>query len=245
VRRCRRRYTRAPVLVRGGNVLICVYRTSPGAIQVVVPEPLHALPGDLVFAWLNDLHVPEIGLSYHEAIISIPVEFRGKPGQYMAYLYLDSDVAIAGEREIRGFPKKQGRFSFSSDSGKMTRSVERGGIELCQISFQPFGDGKPEDLAALANPIYNLKLIPSVRKEAPPDVKQLTATNLQNVKVYRLMEGDVKLNLGSSREDPLDLLQPVEVWKGIYCELDFDLVHGEVIYEYQKQGQLGVAGVPA
>jgi acetoacetate decarboxylase len=238
-------YPEPPFRYRGGNALICVYRANPDAIRSMVPEPLQPAPGDLVFACQNDFHVPGVVASYHEAVVSIPVEFRGNPGQYMAYLYLDSDLAIAGGREIWEFPKKRGQFVFSDIQGVLSRKVERGGVELLNISFQPLREGKQEDLAGLANPLYNLKLIPSVKQGAPPDVKQLTATILQNIVVHRLVEGSATVKIGSSDEDPLHLLQPIELVKGIYSELDFDLVHGEVVYDYREQQQTKSSGAVA
>jgi acetoacetate decarboxylase len=150
----------------------------------------------------------------------------------MAYLYLDSDTAIAAGREIWGFPKKYARFPSSVREDILTKKVERGGVELFKISLQSMKPGKKEDLVALRNPIFNLKIIPSVRKGAPADVMQLTATTLQNFIVHRVMEGSATIEFGRSTADPVYLLQTIEVIKGLYCELDFDLPHGEVIYEY-------------
>jgi acetoacetate decarboxylase len=83
--------------------------------------------------------------------------------------------------------------------------------------------------------MYNLKVIPSVRKGAPPDVKQLTATTFQNVVVHRVIEGNV--TVGLSPTGPISLLAALEVIGGLYGELDFDLTYGEVAYDY-------LAGVP-
>lgn len=101
--------------------------------------------------------------------------------------------------------------------------------------------GKEEDLAALANPIYNLKLIPSVTREGRPDVAQLTAMTFQNVVVRRVVEGRATVAFGKSPADPLYLLEPIEVLKGIYSELDFDLPHGEVVHEYAARTTLAAA----
>jgi acetoacetate decarboxylase len=63
-------------------------------------------------------------------------------------------------------------------------------------------------------------------------VKQLTSITLQNVVVHRVVEGTATVNFGESPADPLCVLQPVEVLKAVYCELDFDLPYGDVVYEY-------------
>jgi acetoacetate decarboxylase len=227
-------YGEPPYLYRGGNSLICVFRANPEGIRSLVPEPLRAAPGDLVYGWQNDFRAVGLG-SYHEAIISIPVEFESNLGLYMAYLYVDNDSAMAAGREIFGFPKKFARFSFSEREDVLTRVTERGGVELFKLSVQFSRPGNPDDLAALANPIYNLKIISSVQKGAPPDVRQLTAMTLQNVVVHRVVEGNATVDFGKSPADPLYLLQPLEVLKGIYCEVDFDLPYGAVVHEYQEK----------
>lgn len=237
-------YPEPPILYRGCNSIICVFRADKHAIESLVPEPLQPAPGDLVYAWQNDFNAVGLG-SYHEAIISIPVEHRGRTGQYMAYLYLDNDAAIAGGREIFGFPKKFARFSLLQREDVLTRVTERGGIELVKLSVHFARQGKQEDLAALANPIFNLKIIPSVRKGAPPDVSQLTAMTLQNVVVRRVVEGNATVEFGKSPADPLHRLQPLDVLKGIYCELDFDLPYGEVVHEYQDTRVPGRESVAA
>ena len=225
-------YPEPPYLYRGGNILICVFQTKEEILKNIVPEPLIPAEGNLVHAWINDFRIVDV-VHYHEAIISVPVLFRGNPGSYMAYLYLDSDAAIASGREIWGFPKKEGRFTFSKDGDVITRAVERGGTEVLKISVELTKPASPEAASGLGLPIYCLKLIPSVRKGAPPDVMQLTATTLQNITVHKLIEGNATLALGGSPADPLYLLEPTAILKGLYCEVDVDLTYGEVVYDYQ------------
>ena len=227
-------YPEPPYLYRGGSILMCVYRAGAEAMNSVVPEPLKPAEGNLVHAWINDFNI--VGFThYHEAIISVPVEFQGKMGSYMTYLFLDNDSTIVAGREIWGFPKKEGHFTSLREANFITRSVDKGGVEILRISMEMTRPGTLAALSGLGNPIYNLKVIPSVRKGAPPDVKQLTATTLQNVVVHRVIEG--KATVGLSPTGPLSLLAPLEVVGGFYCELDFDLTYGEVAYDY-------LAGVP-
>lgn len=226
-------YNEPPYLYRGGNILLCAYRTKPEILKKIIPEPLKPAEGNLVYAWINDF-TSVVGLGpYREAIISLPAEFQGKLGNYMAYLYLDRDTPIAAGREIWGFPKKMGRFSFSTSEEIGSRAVERGGMEILRISMQFTRAGTADALAGLANPIYNLKVIPSVKKDAPPDVMQLTSNTLENVVVHRVVEGNATVTFGVSPADPLYLLAPLEIVAGIYCELDFDLTYGEVIHDYK------------
>jgi hypothetical protein len=136
------------------------------------------------------------------------------------------------QREICGYPKKEGRFTLSREGDVITRAVERGGVEVLKISVELTRPASPEVASGFGLPSYNLKLIPSVRKGAPPDVMQLTATTLQNITVHKLVEGNATLSLGSSPADPLHLLEPTAILKGLYCEADVDLTYGEVVYDY-------------
>lgn len=225
-------YHEPPYLYRGGNSLIVVYQTKEEILKQIVPEPLKPVEGNLVFAWINEFDAVGLG-PYHEAIISMPVEFQGDVGNYMAYLYLDSDTPTVAGREIWGFPKKAGRFTLTEEAEVATRSVERGGVEILKMSVQMTRAGAPETLSGLGLPIYNLKLIPSVKKGARPDVKQITANTLENVVVHKIVEGNATLSFGVSPADPLYLIEPVQILQGIYCEIDFDLTYGEVLYDYQ------------
>ena len=235
-------YSEPPFLFRHSTLLGCTFQANPAAVRSLVPEPLNPLPGDLAYGWQSEMHSAEIG-SYHEAVISIPVELHGKPGSYVAYIYVDTDTALAAGREIWGYPKKLGHFLFSDRSGVLTRGVERDGVELFKVSMQSIGPGKPEDLAAAALPTYNLKIIPAVQAAVKADVRQLTATSMQNVVVHRFEEGTATVVFGNSAADPLNLLEPIQVLKAIYVEADFDLTHGEVAYDYQAVKSASRSGV--
>ena len=225
-------YKEPPYFYRGGSVLLCVYRTKEEILKQIIPQPLKPAEGNLVYAWINDFGTC-FGLGpYHEAIISVPADFKGQLGNYMVYLYLDRDTPIAAGREIWGFPKKMGRFSITREEEVESRAVERGGVEILRVSMQLTKPLTAEAVAGLGAPIYNLKVVPSVTKGDRPAVSQLTATTLENVVVHNVVEGNVTVSFGNSPADPLYLLEPVEIIQGLYCELDFDLTYGEVIYDY-------------
>ncbi len=224
-------YPEPPYLFRGGSVLVCIYRANAFAVNRVVPEPLKAAEGNLVYAWINDFNV--VGLGHcNEAVISVPVEFRGRLGNYMAYHFLDNESAMAGGREIWGFPRKEAHFTTLREADAITRSVVRREEEMLRISVQMARAGTADALSGLVKPIYSLKVIPSVRKGVPPDVKQLTATSFQNVVIHSVIEGRATINFDISPRGPRYSLAPREIIAGFYCALDFDLAHGDVVHDY-------------
>src|SRR5271169_5077663 len=73
--------SRTSYLYRGGNMVICVYRSNPMAIESLVPEPLRPASCALVHAWQTDFQafkylvlVPITRLS-----LASPLSSKGSP----------------------------------------------------------------------------------------------------------------------------------------------------------------------
>lgn len=114
----------------------------------------------------------------------------------------------------------------------MTRAVVRGSDRILSISMQMTGAGTADTLSGLQKPIYNLKVIPSVNKGSPPDVKQLTLTCFRDVVVHRVIKGRAAVDFDISPRGPRHSLAPREIIGGFSCCIDFDLTHGKVVHNY-------------
>lgn len=104
---------------------------------------------------------------------------------------------------------------------------------LIQAAMEINALGKPEDAAGSVEYV-NLKLIPSVKRDAPPDVKQLTTTTLENVSIRRVYKAKTTLEFGVSPADPFHRIPIKEVLGGLYVNSDFTLTYGDVIHDYLK-----------
>jgi acetoacetate decarboxylase len=82
-----------------------------------------------------------------------------------------------------------------------------------------------------------LKLIPSVKRGAKPDVAQLTSTALGNVNIKQAFEGKATLEFGMSPVDPLHKIPIENVLGGNYINLDFTLTYGDIIHDYLTAGR--------
>ena len=141
---------------------------------------------------------------------------------------MDNDAGIAAGREIWGWPKKEARIAFVEKDAVLTSTVERGGIELIRASMELAQLGKPEDYQ-ISEPWFNFKLIPSVKKDAQPDVMQLTSTTEENLKIKQSYTGRATLEFGKSPVDPLHEIEIMEVLGGLYMR---PIVHvGEPVNE--------------
>jgi len=210
-----------------------VFKTKPEVLKSLVPEPLVPNSDGIMFVTISRFFVSGFG-SYNELIFGAPVNYGDRVVNYSLYLMLDNDIPIGAGREIWGFPKKLARVELTEQDGILTGTVERGGILLVKACVSIDALGKPEDAAGSAEYV-NLKLIPSVRKDAPPDVMQLTTTTLENVELKQVYKGRATLEFGMSPADAFHEIPVVEVLGGLYVNSDFTLTYGEVLHDYLKE----------
>jgi acetoacetate decarboxylase len=224
-------YTAPPFQYQGNRMINIMFRTTPEILRSLVPPPLVANPASLIFIYVAQFNIVlPSPFKYKEAGIGVPVSFSGMEGQYAVYLFLEDAGAIAAGREIYGFPKKDSQISFLEEKEAVTAQVVRAGVTLIDATVYHLerSDSAPQQTAELW---FNLKVIPSVKKDALPDVMQLTSTLVpgENKELY---SGAAGLKFGSSLLDPLGDIPIVEILQGTYSIGDFTLGYGEVVYDY-------------
>ena len=224
-------YEAPPYFYQGNRSINILFKTTRETLQALVPAPLVSNPNSLLFIYIAQCNVvaPE-RFRYMEAGIGVPVSFSDIAGQYAVYLYLDKAGAIVAGREIYGWPKKDAEISFTEDNEGISAQVVREGVMLIDTRLHRSDRIDPIPKQPRA-PWFNLKLIPSVKKNAPPDVMHLTSTLMES-KTQELYTGSATLKLGSSVSDPLGDIPILEILEGIYIVDDLTLGYGEVIYDY-------------
>jgi len=227
-------YSPPPVQFRDNRIISILFKTTSEVLQELVPKPLVPNQNNLMFIYIGELNIenPTVGkYSYLEAGIGVPVAFSKTLGNYAVYLYLDKALAIVGGREIWGWPKKDAQISFIEQDGKISAKIERFGITLIAVTANLLkkSDSIPHqpDL-----PWFNLKIIPSVKKNAPPDVKQLTSTINVNSKTKELYSCKATLKLSSSPVDPLGNIKVLEIVDAQFKVTDFVLDYGKILFDY-------------
>jgi acetoacetate decarboxylase len=208
-----------------------LFKTTPETLQALVPPPLIPNPDSLLFIYFAQLNVVSPSrFCYLEVGIGVPASFSDAAGQYAVYLYLDKAGAIVPGREIYGWPKKDAEISFTEDKDGIAAQVIRDGILIANatLSLLQKVDQIHEQPRA---PWFNLKQIPSIKKNAPPDVKQLTSTMIES-EMKELYTGSATLKLGSSASDPLGDIPILAVLEGRFTVDDITLGYGDVIYDY-------------
>jgi len=226
-------FTPPPYEYRGGWSQFFVFKSDPAVIAKYVPAPLTVNRDGMMTIMISRFFASGFG-PYHEATLCALASFKGKPVNFALYLILDNDIAVCGGREIWGWPKKIGRVSLADSDGVSVSRVERGGLELIRGAVEIGPLVPPATLLGASMDFINLKLIPSVKNGAPPEVMQLTKTALSNFAPTQVYRGRGTLSFGSSPVDRLDQFPVREMVDAFYYHSDFTLGDGEVVHDYLK-----------
>jgi acetoacetate decarboxylase len=232
-------YSPPPVQFRDNKIISVLFKTTPEVLKALVPEPLVPNPGNLMFIYVGELNIDDpVGgkYSYLEAGIGAPVTFSKRTGNYAIYLYLDKAPPIVGGREIWGWPKKDAQISFQVKDGEINAKLERFGATIITLSSTMLKKidpkfGRPE------LPWFNLKIIPSVKKDSPPDVLQLTSAMNTDSKTKELYNYKASVKFGSSPMDPLEDIEIVQIMGAQYSISDFVMNYGEVLHDYLAEAK--------
>ena len=225
-------YGPPPYRYEGSQLISITFETSPDILRALVPEPLSVDAGNQMSITIGLQKIVAPGPTYYEAYISIPVSYAGTRGIYLPVLYLDKVMPILGGREIWGFSKVDAEIHFEKTDGKIFARVIQNGTMLIDIVMSLGGEELFPPENSTSQPVFNVKLIPSVKKDAPPDVMQLTSMIPREEKVTKLHRGEATLVLGSNYFSPLSKIPVRKITDCMYTESGFILGYGEVVYDY-------------
>jgi acetoacetate decarboxylase len=229
-------YAAPPYLYQDNRSISIIFKTTPETLSELVPAPLLPNPDALVFIYIAEFKMvaPQL-FNYMEMGIGVPASFSDTAGQFAVYLYLDKAGAIVAGREIYGWPKKDAEISFTEDNEIISAQVVRGGVKLVDTKMHQLQQIDPIPKQS-TDRWFNLKLIPAVKKNALPDVMQLTSTLVES-ETKELYTGSATLKFGSSISDPLGDIPIVKILKSSYTIDDTTLGYGDVIYDYLTESK--------
>lgn len=234
---------RFPITFRNVEILTVIYRTRREAIRAILPEPLEPV-SDYGIIHIYKMNDAEWFGRYSESAVQVEcrlpasLSLTGQEGRgaYSPYLYLEGDGPVSAGREVYGQPKKGGEPSLEVHGDLIVGRVRRNTIEVVTATL-PYKQSRatPDDLS---RPVsfttnVNLKIIPNV--DGTPAIKQLTARNLEHVRVHEVWTGPATLELRPNAQAPVYRLPVVDVVTGFYWVTDFDLPMGQVWYDYLKR----------
>jgi acetoacetate decarboxylase len=225
-----------PFTFREVEVLTLVYRTTPEAVQRMLPDPLKAISDQVLVHIYNMGDVDWLG-RYGECNVMLGAELPGKAvGGFSPFLFLNSDGGLTQGREVHGQPKKWGNPRIEYRSDLIVGILERNGIDCCTGTMAYKQQrGAIEDLKRSAFDFslnLNYKVLQHINGECA--LRQITSRRLADVKIHECWRGPCTVELRPNAQAPLHRLPVVEELDGYYWKAEFTLVPGEVLHDYLK-----------
>jgi acetoacetate decarboxylase len=116
------------------EMLTLIWETTPEAIERLLPPPLKPAEKPLVLAFVADYPSTNFSLPYKESALLIRASFESKEGFYCLAMPVTNDMAMAGGREIWGYPKKLANISLQRTGDTVEGWTERHGIQFMKVT---------------------------------------------------------------------------------------------------------------
>ena len=211
--------------------LIITYRTDPERLRAIVPEPL-AIDGPLVkYEFIRMPDSTGFG-DYTESGQVIPVSFDGRRGSYTHCMFLDDESAIAGGRELWGFPKKLASPSLKIEKDTLVGTLDYGPVRVATgtMGYKHRTLDASQIKASMRAPNFLIKVIPHV--DGTARICELVEYRLEDIEVRGAWAGPGSLQLNPHALAPVADLPVLEVVSAVHFVADLTLGLGKVVHDY-------------
>ncbi|KNB52797.1 acetoacetate decarboxylase [Streptomyces caatingaensis] len=216
--------------------LTLTYRTDPGALRRIVPEPLAVADPLVRFEVIRMPDVTGLG-DYTEAGQLITVEHGGKRGEFNLAMYVDSVPAISSGRELSAYPKKFGSPSLYVDSDTLVGTLDYGSLRVATatMGYKHHPMDPDEARAELCTPMFMVKT--ALHYDGTPRVCELVRTRIEDVTVKSAFHGPAALQLFAHALAPMADLPVLEVVGASHIVADLTLSPAEPVHDYLAKAE--------
>jgi acetoacetate decarboxylase len=234
--------TRATAEFYDAEMLTVFWETKPEIIARLLPPPLKPAEQPIAMAFVAYYPATNFDVIYHESALFVRAVHNGEEGSYCLAMPVTNDIAMAGGREVFGFPKKMADIHFKKDGASLQGWTERRGIRFMEISAEltgTFNDAEAqekllemgmEDDGSMKAISYNFKHFPAPEGAAldynPRLVRQETV-----LKPKEIHFGQARITLTHSDYDPWAEVEVVKVLGAMYSVGDNSMIGGKVVAE--------------
>jgi len=233
--------TRATVDFYDAEMLTVFWETKPEIVAKLVPPPLEPAEAPIVMAFVANYPGTNFDVTYKESALFVRVVHDGEEGGYCLAMPVTNDIAMAGGREVFGFPKKMADIHIQRDGKSVGGWTERRGVRFMEIRTELTGKLNDPDAQAIlmGNDIqdgsikaisYNFKHFPAPEggtfDYGPRLVKQETI-----LKPKEMQFGEAEIILKHSDYDPWAELEVVKILGALYTIGDNSMLGGKIVAE--------------
>jgi acetoacetate decarboxylase len=221
------------------KMLTVLYETKAETVERLLPPPLKPVKRPIAFAYLANFPRTNWGMPYMEAALFLGAEYEGIEGGYCLAMPVTSDMAMAGGREVFGFPKKIGQIDLTRSGDQIHGWVERHGVRLMELQAKLSGRFNTTDAQGIIGDVfrpgtntvyYNFKHFPapdwSTFDYAPRLVRGEVKRQLKSQEI-----GEAEIALRSSGHDPWSEVEVARVLGAIYTVADSSMLKAQVVAE--------------
>ena len=224
-------YPPGPYRFYDREFLIISYRTDPKKLRELVPEPLEIYSDEVKFEFIRMPDSTGFG-DYTEAGQVVPVLFDGRKGNYTLNMFLNDHPAIAGGRELWGFPKKLAGPNLRTETDTLVGTLDYGTVRVATgtMGYKHREAEREATLRGLSAPNLLLKIIPHV--DGSPRICELVEYHLEDIELKGAWSGPGALSLNAHALAPVADLPVLEVTSTAHLVADITLGLGEVVHDY-------------
>ena len=222
----------APYPMLRAELVLVEFEADPAEIDRITPAPLRRAPHNRLSAFVGRCSQLTHSLSYHEVAIIQPVEYEGRRGVTVPYIWTSTDTAMLAGRELYGMPKMIcDDDAIRKHGNELAGYLRRGGDLMLELSMCIDRAGDP--LTLPFGPEFTfVRHFPSPDPEWPA-TRQLVWISLTDFKVHACWQGRGHVQFHHGFSADLAALRPDRVTGAWYGEYSWTLPAAKVILEWK------------
>lgn len=229
----------------GSERLVAYWLTKPEIVERLLPPPLEPVDEPLAYAFVADYPRTNFGPPYREGALIIAAQYDGVRGGYCLAVPVHDDMAMAGGREMFGYPKKIADISFAKEDVHVSGYLRRHGQPFFTVEAileQPPNDANflaiSSKLRTVDNEgVFNLTMYNFKHFTAPGgrgfDYKPRLVRQTMVMQPRETRIGRMEVSLPPSDCDPWYEVEVVQPLGAMYIVGNSELLPGEVVAEVE------------
>ena len=223
------------------EMLTVFWETKPEIVKRLLPPPLKPSGKPIAFAFVANYPRTNFGVSYLEGALFLRAEFDGEPGAYCLAMPVTNDMAMAGGREIYGYPKKIAAIELKRDGQDVEGRIERRGVRFFEVRAKLTGEVNADEAEAIMPGLlsengdsvavcYNFKHFPAPGAD-PFDYSPRLIREEVELSPVSIEMGEAEIVMKSSDYDPWTEVEIVKLLGAMYTKGNNAMRPGEVVAE--------------
>jgi acetoacetate decarboxylase len=227
----------------GADFITIYFRSDPEKLQYFLPDPLKVLDGSAI-AYVsdfvctvseNDLNAPyedPAQATYHEAAVGVRCTYKGNPGIYYPFMWVDRDWSLVRGWSL-GYSKKLAddihmtrlykyipKVSYYGPGAKLSGYCSRHGSRILSVSLEITRKGTPQDLMSSPS-VYALRYFP-VNAEGQNKINELVEIQKGNSQLgEEIWYGKGEVHFFDSRNEEVIKIDPITTVYGLAYQFGF------------------------